>query len=216
MDDAFDKIVDNTIAQLNGGVTLEEIRQKLAARGYSKEYIDEIFAEIQAHEAPKNAQPSATEVVDALGERWLSQYETIDTRHGFRGRVNLRAFWIGHCYTAILFIGSIAGMMFGLTRILEQEFYNETLTMVVRFVCAFTLLCAAGLAGYGTISLNVRRRHDLNQSGGWWLLYVQLIPFFFLVTASPLFFRKGDDKENQFGPPSEASFNPLKLLGIVQ
>lgn len=54
------------------------------------------------------------------------------------------------------------------------------------------------IIGVSSLSLSVRRCHDLNQSG--WLALVSLIPFINVLFSIYLMFAKGTDGDNLYGP----------------
>lgn len=114
----------------------------------------------------------------------------------FSGRLNRKAYWLKGTfllmivYTAALFMNTLI---------------TASLSMVVNFVGATAMMISIFLTlpffvfqSWTGLAVSVKRAHDLNHSG-WWLL-TGLIPFWNIWVFIQLWFLRGSDGANRFGP----------------
>lgn len=101
----------------------------------------------------------------------------------FDGRIRRMGWWIAGIGVSI--VSSVVGAIQG-----SDSSFVVTLVFGILAIIIWLI----------SMSLSVRRWHDLNKSG-WWLL-VNLIPFIgWLYTFIMLGFMPGDQESNNYGPP---------------
>lgn len=102
----------------------------------------------------------------------------------FNGRIRRMGWWI-----APIVIGIVSSIV---NELRDVDGLN--------LVLAFILGAVAFVITLISISINVRRWHDLNKSG-WWIL-INLIPILgWIYSFVMLGFMPGDQGNNRFGPP---------------
>lgn len=114
----------------------------------------------------------------------ISKEETIREKYfNFQSRLNRKRYILRSIILSI-----VSGLLAGILAVLLG---GSELSFVV---CA-----AISIAGFvAELSLIVRRLHDLNHSGLFWLLsFIPLVNFFLAIY---LIFFKGTDGENRYGP----------------
>lgn len=119
----------------------------------------------------------------------------------FRGRACRSEYWWFQIFLPILVLPLFStdvtygtGILGGL---INEIFYTYLLILLVSFIASF--------------SLTVRRLHDLDSSG-WWYLVV-MIPFLGPLYLICLMFLKGTDGPNRFGPARTATSRGLGAGG---
>ena len=101
----------------------------------------------------------------------MNKYVTID------GRANRTEYWVFYLFNSVIlllleFIADILGTM------------TSTDQRILVIIYQLFILIPS-------ITVGIRRMHDIDRSG-WWLLF-PVVNFFFLIA-------KGTDEENRFGP----------------
>jgi uncharacterized membrane protein YhaH (DUF805 family) len=113
----------------------------------------------------------------------------------FEGRLNRSRYFLTSIISGFIigFLGSILAILLGLA--------HESLTFIVYLVMVVILV-------WINISVVVRRLHDLDRSGWFWLL--QIIPLVNIGLAIYLLFFKGTTGPNKYGPDPLAQ-NPVPV-----
>lgn len=116
----------------------------------------------------------------------------------FQGRLNRTDYAIG---SGILLVTCIVLLGFGFVVIglpFDQLVFHPLFMLTV------------GIALLGTISLSVRRLHDMDLSGWWCLLqFVSIINFIFGIY---LFAKAGTESENKYGQPQSLKSSVMKIF----
>lgn len=89
---------------------------------------------------------------------------------------------------------------------------NLVVAIITVFVGNDYLPLAALLPGLFSVSLSVRRLHDIGLGGWWWLIIgIPIVNFFFLLFLAV---KPGQNKENKYGPVPALSLRfPAQILG---
>lgn len=112
----------------------------------------------------------------------------------FNTRISRSEYWWGYLGSIIAgyLIGLIVGIIYLFIAImsnLDNDAFELGLSIAVLPIQIF--FAVAGL------SLTVRRLHDLNKSGWWFLIVFTIVGVFVIIYWQCL---KGDEGENRFGP----------------
>lgn len=83
-------------------------------------------------------------------------------------------------------------LLCGIVIFVENQYRNSWLFIIISLSFAIFII--------PHISINVRRFHDVNKSG-WWFLISTIIPFGFFISSIALFFIKGTPGPNKYGKP---------------
>lgn len=145
-----------------------------------------------------------------------------ETFFSFEGRLNRQRYWL----RILALIGITIGIMvfivnlFGATYAMENRYESSTSINVAVVLLSVSVLIAYVAMIVSSISLLIRRLHDLDQSGWMSLLsFIPLVGFGLLIYAA--FFR-GTDGPNQYGPDrlrpldNQNWTNPTNSLGQTQ
>ena len=109
----------------------------------------------------------------------------------FKSRSSRSEFWYFYLFTTILgFIGLQIDRLLNL-EILGLQFAQEVIILGPIYIFLYFLFFIPSL------SLYIRRLHDINRSG-WWLL-IALIPFIGIITLIFFWCLKGTQEKNIYG-----------------
>tara|TARA_B100000953_G_scaffold34650_1_gene27299 strand:+ start:1968 stop:2357 length:390 start_codon:yes stop_codon:yes gene_type:complete len=109
----------------------------------------------------------------------------------FKSRSSRSEFWYFYLFTTILgFIGLQIDRLLNL-EILGLQFAQEVIILGPIYIFLYFLFFIPSL------SLYIRRLHDINRSG-WWLL-IALIPFIGIITLIFFWCLKGTQEKNTYG-----------------
>ena len=105
------------------------------------------------------------------------------------GRATRKELWLFFLFHyLIIFILSILDAFFGFfSNKIPLDYGYLTLAYLLISICP-------------TVCVQIRRLHDVNKSGTWWLLFN--VPFISLYVLY-LYLKRGDSESNNYGPPSE-------------
>ena len=108
------------------------------------------------------------------------------------GRATRKELWLFFLFHyLIIFVLSFLDGLFG--------FYSTTIPLDYGYMTLAYLLISICPAA----CVQIRRLHDVNKSGTWWLLFnVPLVSFYVLY----LYLKRGDDGFNSYGPPPGRNF----------
>ena len=133
-----------------------------------------------------------------LSQSNLGQADSSEVNQGnfvtnlFRGRINRRSYLVGILVSYSAFLVPL----FILSRI--------PLTTVVAAIIGLVVLLLGWVAGFlFSISLTIRRFHDFNKSGSYYLWL--FVPFINVYFEFLLFFEEGTVGLNRYGPPPRPS-----------
>ena len=109
----------------------------------------------------------------------------------FSGRSGRSEYWYWILFNIVAYLGiSVAGLV--LTFLISE---------VLGFV-SFVLYVGFAIAAFiPSFAVMVRRLHDLDRSGWWWL--VNFIPFIGFLVFLYFMVQPSDEEENRFGPVPE-------------
>jgi uncharacterized membrane protein YhaH (DUF805 family) len=125
-------------------------------------------------------------------------------RRLFQGRINRRNYILGK-----MLLMSIAVVVTALYNALYASFY--LLELSVFFIGIIIIMIGAGLLL--SISLDIRRLHDLGNSGWWFLL--MYVPLANIPLSLLLLFQAGGGKPNKYGRvPSQSICFPADILSL--
>ena len=116
--------------------------------------------------------------------------KTIKNGFNFKGRATRKEYWMFQLFIFIFFIvfwivmTFIIGLMF---QVSDKAGVNALLFATLLFL----------LFGLPNIALTIRRFHDLNKSG-WWFLWI-LLPYIGIFVVLFFMLQKGDINDNQYG-----------------
>ena len=114
----------------------------------------------------------------------------------FDARISRSEFWYGNLgalFVSII-IGAVVGVIGGFFgAMMDQAIDSITMTTNRLLVPFYLIFMVAGL------SLVVRRLHDIDKSGWWYLILLTVIGGLILCYW---FCKKGDAEDNRFGPNS--------------
>jgi uncharacterized membrane protein YhaH (DUF805 family) len=124
-----------------------------------------------------------------------------NTTSGFwKGRLSRLGFLMSFMYVLAYFLLAIILAFVGHgARVLSLL---ETLMGLIGVIAAIPI----------TISVHVRRWHDIDQSG--WMTLLGLIPFIGLLITTVLLVLPGTKGPNRFGPTHQASLAPKDVFGL--
>ena len=109
----------------------------------------------------------------------------------FKSRSSRSEFWYFYLFTTILgFIGLQIDRLLNL-EILGLQFAQEVIILGPIYIFLYFIFFIPSL------SLYIRRLHDINRSG-WWLL-IALIPFIGIITLIFFWCLKGTQEKNTYG-----------------
>jgi len=120
----------------------------------------------------------------------LSKYAT------FTGRAARPEFWWWALFVLLMNVATALIDLFLIAPALGIEAFTEDTPQPLSALVSLGLLLP-GLA------VGARRLHDINRSG-WWMLII-LIPFIGALVLLWWCVKKGDEGENEFGPPPEVA-----------
>lgn len=113
------------------------------------------------------------------------------------GRASRSEFWFGYLLSLLL----LGAVTFALTM---ATLYLPTLRMAF----GLPLLPLIGLWGCATITAQMRRLHDIGNSGLWLLLgFVPIVGGLILLVK---FCQSSQDEANRWGPPGDGPMRPLR------
>lgn len=108
---------------------------------------------------------------------------------GFQGRVTRGTWWIGYVFS--VFLVAIAWMLLGVTAVDDSKLGNGIILDIASLLCSVAAFAIS-------ISVTVKRYHDRNKSGIWWLIgFIPILNFWQWVECG---FCIGDEAPNRFGP----------------
>ena len=96
------------------------------------------------------------------------------------------------CWSIIFFLGYLLSVF---------KFSDEN--MYQRIPLSIFVLILLIFVTYSTVSLSIRRYHDLGKSG--WNVLWYFVPLANIIFCLSLLFVSGDEKENQYGAPPDNS-----------
>jgi len=132
--------------------------------------------------------------------------KTVKGVHGFfRGRIGRKDFFLGLLSLTLLF-AVVSGIIF-ICFALFVGILPDTVAFVARWFNGILIVLCALVALSFSLSLYVRRVHDIGKSS-WWLLLL-LVPFINYGMVLYLLFKKGEESENRFGD------EPLSGVGLM-
>ncbi len=143
-----------------------------------------LMPETEKAESMASETAAATAVASGREKKTMNREETMQEKYfNFQGRLNRKRYILRSLVLSIV-TGILAAVFAALLG-------DSILSLVV---CA-----AISIAGFvAGLSLCVRRLHDLNRSGLFWLLFfIPIVDFFFAIYV--IFF-KGTEGDNQYGP----------------
>ena len=118
----------------------------------------------------------------------MEEFITVIKKYAvFDGRASRKEYWMFQLVYSIIYIAVV--IIFGIIGTIKLG------KIIVWILTLFLLL--------PTITVGVRRLHDINKSG--WYMLVNFIPFGALYILS-LFCKKGDDGVNMYGPSPYANY----------
>ena len=175
-------------AQRTKGVPDDKIHQSLLTSGWTEEIAQQIMTVTPQTSVPAAVPPSVIGASPA-------------EEHGlYKGRIGRLGYLAAAVYVALYFIIAIGiGFIGRGSRVMNIV----AILMGVVGVVAILLL---------SISLNVRRWHDIGQSG--WLTLLSLIPAVGGIVFIVLLLIPGNDGPNQYGPRPAKSFSPKVIFGF--
>ena len=115
----------------------------------------------------------------------------------FKGRATRKEYWMFQLFIFIFFIV----FLFAMTFIVGLMFQVSDKAGINALLFASLLFLLFGLPN---IALTIRRFHDLNKSG-WWFLWI-LLPYIGIFIVLFFMLQKGDINDNQYGE------SPYKLI----
>ena len=119
----------------------------------------------------------------------------------FKGRIGRLEYFIATCL-AFFGIFALAGLTHRLLPILFPSLVETSNPIgVIIFFAGFLLL------GSMNFTATVRRLHDMDHSG--WKTLLFYIPIIGWLWYLALFFKKGTEGPNQYGPPPDGSERPV-------
>lgn len=152
----------------------------------------------------------------------------------FQGRATRSEFWFFALFQA-LYLGAVTLIAELIQTIFVYSLEHLALPMLYLFWGLLAINCFAFLIP--SLAVTWRRLHDIDRSGGWWVL-LNIIPSTLVVITAMvsgwlLFFaailllgsniiyyiwlsRKGTEGENRFGPPVTEDDNQLESPAIIK
>ncbi len=171
------------------GVRDEDIRGALLASGWKEEDVRVALGGGGISSA--SFAPETPRVAPGFSGAYLKQI--------FSGRIGRWHYFFGN---ALIFLVSVA--VFILAGIAAVIFVGglDSFWAFIQAMFLFMAIAAVVLTPFAVLgfSMNIRRLHDLGQSG-WWIL-VSFLPLLSLVLTIYLLFFKGGQVPNRFGPVS--------------
>jgi uncharacterized membrane protein YhaH (DUF805 family) len=116
--------------------------------------------------------------------------KTIKNGFNFKGRATRKEYWMFQLFIFIFFIV----FLFAMTFIVGLMFQVSDKVGVNALLFASLLFLLFGLPN---IALTIRRFHDLNKSG-WWFLWI-LLPYIGIFIVLFFMLLQGDINDNQYG-----------------
>jgi len=117
--------------------------------------------------------------------------KTIKNSFNFKGRATRKEYWM------FQLLGSIFFIVFLFVMIFIAGFIFQVSDKVGVNVFIFNALLSFLLFGLPNITLTIRRFHDLNKSG-WWFLWM-LLPYIGIFIVWFFMLQRGDINDNQYG-----------------
>lgn len=112
----------------------------------------------------------------------------------FQGRASRSEFWWWYLFTAIIGIAISIIMNIATAGVAAGGDVSALLAAQAPFVVISSLVSLAFFLP--TVSVTVRRLHDINRSGGWW--WIQLIPLVGTIIIIVFAATPGVDQGNRF------------------
>lgn len=128
----------------------------------------------------------------------------IEIKEGlFKGRLNRRNYFIGNIliyliFFSIYFVWGVISAIFGFTS-------DNNLQELLIFIGSILWLIYS-------LSLSIRRLHDLNNSG--WVILAGLIPLVNFALVLMLLFKRGDISNNKYGTKPLSKIEIRKIFGL--
>ena len=114
----------------------------------------------------------------------------------------------------IIALASLCLITYIMGSVTEQFFIEEIDGSVsISFSTILFFLIFAFILGYNHFVITIKRLHDLNKPG--LLSFIYVIPLINIVFMLYLIFKKGDEEENNFGPPCTHSQSQLFTLLMI-
>lgn len=165
------------------GVRDEEIRSALIASGWKEEDIRGAFAE---SEGVGSTPIQIPHVAPAFSLEYLGSL--------FKGRVGRFYYFEGSII--LMFIGVAIVLLFSKTGLIAGAFTPSNSPDVIE---ALIYMFIVSPIYFFQVSLSVRRLHDLDRSG--WFYLISFIPYVNFIYGIYLLFFKGTPGVNRFGAP---------------
>ena len=127
----------------------------------------------------------------------------------FKDRTSRPEYWWGYLFSVIFSfaIGFIIGLIASLIGFDEGSTAMGELQLPVMGLLQLPLTLFLAIAG---LSLSVRRLHDIDRSGWWFLIIFTIVGIFVLIYWAC---KKGDEGENRFGADPLGSEPPELTVG---
>jgi uncharacterized membrane protein YhaH (DUF805 family) len=117
----------------------------------------------------------------------------------YRGRLNRRSYFTGIVFCLFAFVISVEIGLF-LFQFAVEVFPFLLLERVIMWIIIIALAVLK-------FSFNVRRLHDIGQSG--WFALLLFVPFINILMVIALLFVSGENKKNAYGAKSPDAMMPL-------
>ncbi len=150
-----------------------------------------------------------------------SQESIIDFNKLFNGRLSRMQFFVGYmvlgCIDLLLYILFLIVIISPLSLLKTQGNNNSNFTILfIMFLIEFIFFICLGVSWFWSISMQIRRLHDLGKSG--WNVLIGFIPIIGWIYAIYLFiitfFIKGNPTDNRYGAVSSLEINLKNIFGI--